>query len=309
MAEAVRAQSSCTSSRSDPHGRIPCDLLRDPKVSANARVVYGLLQARTDRSGHCWPAHRTLAAELGSSERTVARALDELRQGGWVEWSPRGAGRSLRYRVHGLQGGHTADQPGHACHLSPDTDVHQNFVKEPGPVRTPNSLDTGVHPAGWPADVIEEAMKLDGVDLLTFSQSQYNRWPRRPRLDHIVQARRAETPRATLHRASDHRDDGQAGLQAATHVGPSLHDGIPRLTVAGPDRDEPAVVAGVRRPEGSMTLNDARGPSTTGGSMHQASLPWELTDDAHLAACLTQLAVQVFLGLLREAEEEHRPVA
>lgn len=70
-----------------------------------AIAVYTYLADRADKSGECWPAISTIAAELKLSESTVRRALRDLRREGLVESEQRyranGGKSSLLYKLHG----------------------------------------------------------------------------------------------------------------------------------------------------------------------------------------------------------------
>lgn len=54
-----------------------------------ARVVYMYLSDRAGRGLDCWPAVRTIAADLQLSRSTVKRALHDLVKAGLVEKHPR----------------------------------------------------------------------------------------------------------------------------------------------------------------------------------------------------------------------------
>ena len=47
------------------------------------------LKDRADLDGRCWPAIKTIAADLGLSRSTVKRALDDLIRVGLLEKEPR----------------------------------------------------------------------------------------------------------------------------------------------------------------------------------------------------------------------------
>ena len=63
-------------------------------LSHRARVVYMYLADRADRDGKCWPAIKTIAAELNLSRSTVKRALDVDR--GTVHEEPSRRTHSIR---------------------------------------------------------------------------------------------------------------------------------------------------------------------------------------------------------------------
>ena len=58
-------------------------------LSHRARAVYMYLKARSDADGQCWPAIKTIGAELGLSRSTVKRALDDLCKAGLLQKDPR----------------------------------------------------------------------------------------------------------------------------------------------------------------------------------------------------------------------------
>jgi hypothetical protein len=55
-------------------------------LSSSARAVLQALLVHSDGHRLCWPGERLLAAETGTSERTVRRARLELREQGLIEW-------------------------------------------------------------------------------------------------------------------------------------------------------------------------------------------------------------------------------
>jgi DNA-binding transcriptional MocR family regulator len=65
---------------------IPRELLFNPEVSTNAKMIYLCLNAHVDARMQCWPSHATLAEESGLSLATVKRALLELRNHRLVSW-------------------------------------------------------------------------------------------------------------------------------------------------------------------------------------------------------------------------------
>jgi len=65
------------------------------------KAVLNSLNLRCDRSGGCWPSHKTIAADIGASERSVRTYLTEAIDAGFVV-VVRGGGRGLsnRYRLN-----------------------------------------------------------------------------------------------------------------------------------------------------------------------------------------------------------------
>lgn len=64
-------------------------LIYSSDLEHRARSVYMYLKDRADSDGRCWPAIKTIAADLGLSRSTVKRALDDLIHVGLLEKEPR----------------------------------------------------------------------------------------------------------------------------------------------------------------------------------------------------------------------------
>lgn len=69
------------------------------EVSPGAKLVYGRLARYAGRESECWPKMRTLAAEVGLSERQTRRYVDELRRWGLVRSIRQGLTRPNRYEL------------------------------------------------------------------------------------------------------------------------------------------------------------------------------------------------------------------
>lgn len=67
-------------------GIVPNWLIRDPSVSAWAKVLYALLASHCGKSGTWYIRHSQLSEEAGCSVSTVKRALQELHTLDVVEW-------------------------------------------------------------------------------------------------------------------------------------------------------------------------------------------------------------------------------
>ena len=63
-------------------------------LNHRAKSVYIYLKDRADAQGRCWPAIKTIAADLRLSRSTVKRALDDLCKVGLLA-------RSRRWRENG----------------------------------------------------------------------------------------------------------------------------------------------------------------------------------------------------------------
>jgi biotin operon repressor len=83
--------------------QVPNFLLKDPKTSANAKVVYSMLLSYAWNNNQVFPGQERMAEEIGSSKSTVGRAIQELEEQGWLEIQRRGQGKTniyvLKYRI------------------------------------------------------------------------------------------------------------------------------------------------------------------------------------------------------------------
>jgi biotin operon repressor len=83
--------------------QVPNFLLKDPKVSANAKVVYSMLLSYAWNNDKVFPGQERLAEEIGSTRSTVNRGIGELEESGWLTIQRRGQGKTnlyvLKYRV------------------------------------------------------------------------------------------------------------------------------------------------------------------------------------------------------------------
>ena len=73
------------------------------ELSHRAKSVYMYLKDRADAERHCWPAIKTIAADLRLSRSTVKRALDDLCRSGLLakekRWRENGSYTSNLYTL------------------------------------------------------------------------------------------------------------------------------------------------------------------------------------------------------------------
>ena len=77
--------------------QVPNILLRSDKLSPQAKIVYAQLLSYAWTQERCFPGQERLAQDLGSSRTTIYRALDELKEQGWLEVERRGLGKTNIY--------------------------------------------------------------------------------------------------------------------------------------------------------------------------------------------------------------------
>src|SRR3954453_18019680 len=83
--------------------QVPNFLLKDPKISANAKVVYSMLLSYAWNNDRGFPGQERMAKDIGTSQPTIARAVKELEDNSWLEIQRRGQGKTnvyiLKFRI------------------------------------------------------------------------------------------------------------------------------------------------------------------------------------------------------------------
>lgn len=75
----------------------PHAIIRDTRVSRDARLLYSVLQMYWWQGGECWASHATLAADMGCKERMLRYYLRELLAAGLITERLRGQGQGKAY--------------------------------------------------------------------------------------------------------------------------------------------------------------------------------------------------------------------
>lgn len=65
-------------------GIVNSDVVSDPILSLRAKGLYAILCKYADKDRICYPSMTTLAAEAGTSTRTIERLLKELKENDYV---------------------------------------------------------------------------------------------------------------------------------------------------------------------------------------------------------------------------------
>jgi DNA-binding MarR family transcriptional regulator len=73
------------------------NFLLNQTFSNNAKVVYAKLLSYAWHNNKVFPGQERMAEEIGTSQPTIARALKELEQEGWLEIQRRGQGKTNVY--------------------------------------------------------------------------------------------------------------------------------------------------------------------------------------------------------------------
>jgi hypothetical protein len=77
--------------------QIPNYLLRASDLSNNAKVVYAKLLSYAWDNDRCFPGQDRMAQDIGTSQPTIARAIQELQAKDWLEVERRGQGKTNVY--------------------------------------------------------------------------------------------------------------------------------------------------------------------------------------------------------------------
>ena len=77
--------------------QVPNCLLNQANLSFAAKVVYAKLLSYAWHNNRVFPGQETMANELGTSQPTITRAIQELEDNGWLEIQRRGQGKTNVY--------------------------------------------------------------------------------------------------------------------------------------------------------------------------------------------------------------------
>lgn len=65
--------------------KIPTFLLSEYKISANSRMLYGIIFLMCQTYGYCYASNEFLAHEINVSRRTISRLLSELKDNNLIK--------------------------------------------------------------------------------------------------------------------------------------------------------------------------------------------------------------------------------
>lgn len=77
--------------------QVPNVLINNTVLSAQAKLAYAKLLSYAWNNERVFPGQERMATELGSSQPTIARAIKELEEEGWLEIERRGQGKTNIY--------------------------------------------------------------------------------------------------------------------------------------------------------------------------------------------------------------------
>ena len=101
------AKESCKSTRllssieTLKHGftQLPRYILKDKTLSFGARLTYAVLLSYAWQEESCFPGQARMAADLGTTDRSIRNFLLELKQAGYIDWKQQGLGKTNIYYI------------------------------------------------------------------------------------------------------------------------------------------------------------------------------------------------------------------
>ncbi len=80
--------------------QLPNFILRDPKLTAGAKVVYAMFISYGWHNNFCFPGQEKLATDMGVTRPRVTQLIGELERAGLITIQRRGQGKTNIYVVH-----------------------------------------------------------------------------------------------------------------------------------------------------------------------------------------------------------------
>lgn len=68
----------------EPYISLPIRILKDSDLSANAKLLYGLITALSQKCGYCYATNRYLSEKLGLKADTITKLISELAKKGHI---------------------------------------------------------------------------------------------------------------------------------------------------------------------------------------------------------------------------------
>jgi biotin operon repressor len=83
------------------HGftQVPNFILTNKNLSVGGKLYYAMLLKYAREKDYCFPGQKTLAEDIGSSERSVRTYQKELEDAGFLEVTQRGLGKTSIYKL------------------------------------------------------------------------------------------------------------------------------------------------------------------------------------------------------------------
>jgi hypothetical protein len=80
--------------------QVPNFILKDPKISVGAKIVYAMFLSYAWHNDSCFPGQERLAEDMGLTRVRVTQLSAELEAAGLVSIQRRGQGKTNLYTIH-----------------------------------------------------------------------------------------------------------------------------------------------------------------------------------------------------------------
>ena len=80
--------------------QVPNFILKDPRISVGAKVVYAMFLSYAWHNDSCFPGQDRLAQDMGMSRSRVTEFVGDLERAGFVTIERRGQGKTNLYTIH-----------------------------------------------------------------------------------------------------------------------------------------------------------------------------------------------------------------
>ena len=83
------------------HGfsQLPNFILRDKRLSFGARLTYSVLLSYAWQEDSCFPGQERMAQDLGTTDRSIRKFLNELKDHGYIDWKQQGLNKPNIYYI------------------------------------------------------------------------------------------------------------------------------------------------------------------------------------------------------------------
>ena len=83
------------------HGftQLPNCVLKEKRFSFGARLTYAVLLSYAWEKESCFPGQKKMAEDLGTSDRSIRKFLNELKEHGYISWKYQGPSKPNIYSL------------------------------------------------------------------------------------------------------------------------------------------------------------------------------------------------------------------
>lgn len=118
--------------------QIPNAILRDPSLSAGARLTYAMLSSFAWQSDECWVGQKKLGELVGVKDRAIRNYLEELEAAGLLEITQQGLQKPNIYTLFGADPDRHTDAGPDRHDSSDEEDTGEEDSTDPPPPTSPS---------------------------------------------------------------------------------------------------------------------------------------------------------------------------